>query len=82
MAKITKNAVFTLCCEISVVEVRLRFDLLRKYRSKFAKLRCYTTESKSSLPKLRCASEIKRKTEIAHFVLRFYWLKRSLRFVA
>ena len=58
-SKIAKNAVFALCCEISIVEVRLRFNLVRKWRSAIAELRCALTELKSSLRKLRCASEIK-----------------------
>ena len=46
------NAVFALCCEISIAEVRLRFNLVRKCRSAIAELRCASTESKSSLRKL------------------------------
>ena len=79
--KLQKNAAFAMCCEISIAEVRLRFNLVRKCRSAIVELRCASTESKSLLRKLRCASEIKKKL-IAHFALRFHWLKRSLRFVA
>ena len=60
LPKIAKNAVFALCCEISIAEVRLRFNLVRKCRSAIAELRYASTESKSSLRKLRCASEIKK----------------------
>ena len=58
--KIAKNAVFALCCEISIAEVRLRFNLVRKYRFPIAELRCASSESKSSLQKWRCASECKK----------------------
>ena len=58
--KLQKNAVFALCCEISVAEVKLRFNLVRKYCFAIAGLRCASTESKISLRKLRCASEIKK----------------------
>ena len=58
--KIAKNAVFALCCEISIAKVGLRFNLVRKCRSAIAELRCASTESKSSLQKLRCASESKK----------------------
>ena len=60
LPKIAKNAVFALFCEISVAEVRLRFNLVQKCCSAIAELRCASTESKSSLWKLRCASEIKK----------------------
>ena len=60
LPKIAKNAVFAVCCEISIAEVRLHFNLVRKRRSAIAGLRCASTESKSSLRKLRCASEIKK----------------------
>ena len=60
LPKIAKNAVFALCCENSVAEVKLRFNLVRKCRSAIAELRCASTESKSSLRKLRRASEIKK----------------------
>ena len=60
LPKIVKNAIFALCCEISIAEVRLRFNLGRKCRSAIAELRCASTESKSSLRKLCCASEIKK----------------------
>ena len=46
LSKITKNAVFELCCEISVAKVKLRFNMVRKSRSAIAKLRCTSTESK------------------------------------
>ena len=59
-SKIAKNAVFALCGKISIAEVKLRFNLVRKYRSAIAELRCASTESKSSLRKLRCASESKK----------------------
>ena len=60
LPKIAKNAVFALCCELSIAEVRLRFNLVRKFSSAIAELRCASTESKSLLRKLRCASEIKK----------------------
>ena len=60
LPKIAKNAVFALCCEISIAEVRLRFNLVRKRHSAIVELRSASTESKSSLWKLRCASEIKK----------------------
>ena len=60
LSKIAKNAVFALCCEILIAEVRLRFKLVRKCRSVIAEMRCASTESKSSLRKLRCPSEIKK----------------------
>ena len=78
--KSQKNAVFALCCEISIAEVGLRFSLVPKCRSAIVELRCASTESKSSLRKLRYASQIK-KIE-SRFCLPFYRLKRSLRFVA
>ena len=65
LSKIAKNAVFALCCEISIAEVRLRFNLAQKCRSAMAELRCASTESKSSLQKLRCASEMKKKLNSA-----------------
>ena len=46
MSKIAKTEVFALCCEILIAEVRLRFNLERKCRSKIAKFRCASTESK------------------------------------
>ena len=49
-----------MCCEISIAEGRLRFNLVRKYRSAIAELRCASTESKSSLRKLRYALESKK----------------------
>ena len=58
LSKIAKNAVCALCCEISIAEVRLRDDLVPKYRFAIAELRCVSTESKSFSQKLRCASEI------------------------
>ena len=39
MSKVAKNAVFALCCEISIAEVRLRFNLVRRCRSAIAELR-------------------------------------------
>ena len=60
LPKIAKNAVFALYCEISIAEVRLRFNLVQKCRSAIAELHCASTKSKSSLRKLRCASEIKK----------------------
>ena len=60
LSKIAKNAVFALLCEISIAEVRLRFNLVRKCRSAIAQLRGASTKSKSSLRKLRCACEIKK----------------------
>ena len=61
LSKIAKNAVFALHCEISISKVRLRFNLVRKCRSAIVELRCASTKSNSSLRKLRCASEIKKK---------------------
>ena len=58
LSKIAKNAVFALCREISIAEVKLRFNLVRKCRSAIAELLCASAESKSSLGKLRCASGI------------------------
>ena len=46
LSKITKNAVFALCCEISIAEVRLRFNMVRRC-STIAELRCASIESKS-----------------------------------
>ena len=60
--KITKNAVFALCCEISIAEIRLH----SWYENAVTQLHCASTESKSPLRKLRCASEIKKiKTRIS-----------------
>ena len=59
--KIVKSAVFALCCEILIAEVRLRFNLVRACRSAISESRCASTEPKSSLWKLRCASEIIKK---------------------
>ena len=60
LSKIAKNVVFALCCEISIAEVRLRFNLVRKCRSAIAEVRCASTESTSSLRKLRWASKMKK----------------------
>ena len=60
LSKIAKNAVFALYCEISIAEVRLLFNLVRKCLSANAELRCASTESKSSMQKLHCVSEIKK----------------------
>ena len=60
LSKIAKNAVFALCCELSIAEVKLCFNLVRKCRSAIAELRCTSTESKSLLQNLRCASDIKK----------------------
>ena len=43
-----------------IAEIRLRFDLTRKFRSVITELRCASTKLKSSLRKLRCASENKK----------------------
>ena len=56
---IAKSLVFALRCKISIAEVRLRFNLVRKCHSLIAELRCASTELKSLLRKLRCAFEIK-----------------------
>ena len=56
-SKIAKTAMLALCCKISIAEVRLRFNLVRK---SVPRLRCDSTESKSSLQKSRCASEIEK----------------------
>ena len=53
-SKIEKNAVFALCFEISIADVTLRLNFVRKCHFAIAELRCATTESKSSLRKLRC----------------------------
>ena len=58
LSKIAKNAVFAVCCVISIAEVMLRINLIRKCRSAIAELRCASTESKSSLRKLCYVSEI------------------------
>ena len=55
-----KNAVIALCCEILIVEVKLRFNSERKCRSAIVELHRASTESKSSLRKLRCALKIKK----------------------
>ena len=60
LSKIAKNAVFALCCEISIAEVRLRDDLVPKCCSAIAELRCVSIESKNSSQKFRCTSEIKK----------------------
>ena len=60
LSKIAKNAMFALCCEILIAEVRLRFYLVQKCRSAIAEFRCASTESKSPMRKLRCASEIQK----------------------
>ena len=60
LSQMAKNAVFALCCEISIAEVRLHFNLVRKCRSAIAELRCASTDSKSLLRKLLYASEIKK----------------------
>ena len=60
LSKLQKIAAFALRCEISIVEVRFHFDLVQKCRFANAESRCASTESKSSLQKLRCASEIKK----------------------
>ena len=60
MSKIAKNAVFALCCEISIAKVRLRFNLLQKSCSAIDDLRCASTHSQSSLRKLRCIHKIKK----------------------
>ena len=70
LPKIAKNALIALCCEILIAKVKLLFNLVQKRLSAIAEMRCASTESKTSLRKLRCASEIKKK--IAHFRLRFY----------
>ena len=58
--KIAKNAIFALCWEIPIAEVRLHSNLVQKCRSAIVELRCTLPESKSSLWKLRCALEIKK----------------------
>ena len=58
--KSQKNVEFAMWCEISIEEVRLRFNLVQKYCSAITELRCASTESKSSLQKLRCTSENKK----------------------
>ena len=62
----------------AIAEVAMRINFLFW---NIAELRCASIARKSSLRKLRCASEVK-KIKLRNFVLRFYWLKRSLRFVA
>ena len=46
--KITKHAVFELCCEILIAEVSFRFNLIRKCRSAIGESHCPSTKSKSS----------------------------------
>ena len=59
-SKIAKNAIVALCCEISIVEVRLRLNLVRECCSAIAELRYILTKSKTSLQKLCCTSEIQK----------------------
>ena len=73
LSEIAKNAVFAWCCEISIAEGRLHFNLVQKSHS------AISTEAKSLWRELRCASQNK-KNSIAHFAPRFYWLKRTLHF--
>ena len=53
--------IFAFCCEISIAEVWLHFNFVRKCRSVIAELCSASAESKSSLQKLHCASKIKNK---------------------
>ena len=62
--KIAKNAVFALCCEISIAELMLRFNLVRKCRSAFTncvalqpnqKVHCGSCATLQKLKKLNCA---------------------------
>ena len=79
LSKIAKNAVFSYCCEISIAEVRLRFNLVRNSHTAIAESRCASTESTSLLRKLRSASKIKINYVIcAAFLL----IEISLRYVA
>ena len=57
LSKIAKNAIFALRCDILIAKVRLRFNLEQKCLSAIAEFRCASTESKSPMRKLRCASE-------------------------
>ena len=67
LSKIAKNAVIALCCEISIAEVRLHFNLVQKCHFAIAELCCASTEPKSSLRKLHCNSKIlKIKLRILH----------------
>ena len=60
ISKIAKNAVFAFFCEISIAKVRLRFNLLQKSCSTTDDLRCASTESQSSLRKLRWVHKLKK----------------------
>ena len=59
-----QNAVFLWCLVILIVEVKLGFDLVSKCRSAKVELSCASTELKSLLRKLCCASEIKKKNKM------------------
>ena len=43
-ADFTKNEVFALCCEISIAEVKLRFNLIRKSHFAIVELHWASTE--------------------------------------
>ena len=79
--KLQKNAVFPLYWKISIVEVRLRFNLVQKCCFAMAKLCCMSTELKSLAYRGSCAQVQKLKKLNCAFcaVLLVYWLKRSLR---
>ena len=76
--KLQKNAAFPLYWEISIVEVRLRFNLVQKCCSAMAKLCCMSTELKSLAYRGSCA-QVQKLKKLKLRILRFYWLKRSLR---
>ena len=59
LPKIAKNSVFALCREISIAEVRLHFNLVRKCQSAITEVRlCFNLVRKcrSAIAKLHCAS--------------------------
>ena len=75
--KLQKNAVFPLHWEISLVKVRLRFNLVQKCCPAMAKLCCMSTELKSLAYCGSCAEVQKFKKLNCAFCAA--WLKRSLR---
>ena len=57
LSHLAENAVFALCCKISIAEVRLRFNLVQKCRSAIAEVAlCFKNNiKKTKLRTLRCA---------------------------
>ena len=57
LSHLAKNAVFALCCKNSIAEVRLRFNLVQKCRSRIAEVAlCFKNNiKKTKLRTLRCA---------------------------